>query len=201
MSAAAIEIEPVASATDPADAELIERILAGDGDAFAELHTKYSTRIYSFALKRLRDPSEAEDVTQETFLQVHRSLASYEGRSTLLSWMFGIAHNQVRRRFRKPTPPSISLDAPEAASISTNEESADRKVDLGRVLSRCDRIVEKDLSDGQQTIFRLRYIESCSTRSIAKQLGKSTQAVKISLFRSRRTLTQRTPELHQVLTA
>jgi RNA polymerase sigma-70 factor (ECF subfamily) len=199
MSAAAVEIQPVA--TDDADAQLIAGILAGEGDAFTALHAKYHTRIYSFALKRLRDPCEAEDVTQETFLQVHRSLASYEGRSTLLSWMFGIAHNQVRRRFRRPTPPSVSLDTPEAAALCTGEESTDRKVDLGRVLSRCDRIVEKDLSEGQQKIFRLRYIESQSTRQIANHLGKSTQAVKISLFRSRRALAQRTPELHQVLSA
>ena len=200
MSAAAVEIQPV-SATENADAELISAILAGDGDAFTALYTKYHTRIYSFALKRLRDPSEAEDVTQETFLQVHRSLASYEGRSTLLSWMFGIAHNQVRRRFRRPTPPSVSLDAPEAAALSTGEAATDRKVDLGRVLARCDRIVANDLSAGQQKIFRLRYIESQSTRVIAQNLGKSTQAIKISLFRSRRALAQRTPELQQVLSA
>lgn len=200
MSAAAVTM-PSVSASENADAELISRILAGDDDAFTALYAKYQTRIYSFALKRLRDPFEAEDVTQETFLQVHRSLASYEGRSTLLSWMFGIAHNQVRRRFRRPAPPSVSLDTPEAAALSTREVAVDRLVDLGRVLSRCDRIVEHDLSPGQQKIFRLRYIESRSTRSIAKSLGKSTQAVKISLFRSRRALAQRTPELHQLLSA
>ena len=71
------------------EAELIAGILAGDSDAFTRLHEQYQTRIYSFALKRLRDPFEAEDVTQEVFLQVFRSLASFEGRSTLLSWMFG----------------------------------------------------------------------------------------------------------------
>lgn len=194
-------VAATAAANNRVDAGLIEGILAGDGGAFSELYERYHTRIYSFALKRLRDPFEAEDVTQEVFLQVFRSLASYEGRSTLLSWMFGIAHNQVRRRFRKPVPPSMSLDAPEAADIANGDEAVDRKVDLGRVLSRCDRIVENDLSAGQKQIFRMRYLDSRSTRSIATQLGKSTQAVKISLFRSRRTLTQRTPDLHQVLSA
>ena len=183
------------------DADLIAGILAGSGDAFTSLYERYHTRIYSFALKRLRDPFEAEDVTQEVFLQVFRSLASFEGRSTLLSWMFGIAHNQVRRRFRKPTPGLVSLDAPEAASLSTGEDSVDRKVDMGRVLSRCGQIVDRDLSPGQKQIFQLRYIDSRSTRAIAEELGKSTQAVKISLFRSRRALVQRTPELHQVLSA
>ena len=200
MSAAAVPVQPV-SALENVDAELIEGILAGDGDAFTALYEKYHSRIYSFALKRLRDPFEAEDVMQETFMQVYRSLASYEGRASLLSWMFGIAHNQVRRRFRKPTPPTVSLDAPEAEAISGGDEPVDRKVDLGRVLARCDRIVEHDLSPGQQKIFRLRFVESCSTRAIAEQLGKSTQAVKISLFRSRRTLAQRSPDLHQVLSA
>ena len=127
------------------DQELIAGILGGDGESFTALHERYRSRIYSFALKRLRDPHEAEDVTQEVFLQVHRSLASFEGRSTLLSWMFGIAHNQVRRRFRRPAPPSVSLDAPEAADVSSDDLATDRKVDLGRVLSRCDRIVQNEM--------------------------------------------------------
>ena len=61
-------------------------------------------------LKRLGDAVEAEDVTQEVFLQTYRSLGSYQGRSTLLTWMFGIAHNQVRRRFRRKAPSLVRLD-------------------------------------------------------------------------------------------
>ena len=184
----------------PTDA--LQQYLADPGQtAFSDLVRSERDTVLGAAWRVLGDRALAEDVTQETFLQVHRSLASYEGRATLLSWMFGIAHNQVRRRFRRPTPPSVSLDAPEAAALSTGEAATDRKVDLGRVLARCDRIVANDLSAGQQKIFRLRYIESQSTRVIAQNLGKSTQAVKISLFRSRRALAQRTPELQQVLSA
>ena len=61
----------------PSDAALIQGILAGESEAFAELHQKYERRIYYFALKRMRDPFDAEDVTQEVFLQVFRCLGRF----------------------------------------------------------------------------------------------------------------------------
>ena len=63
------------------DAELVEEILAGSMDHFNLLYAAYFPRVYRFALKRLRDPGEAEDVTQEVFLTVFRVLSNYRGDS------------------------------------------------------------------------------------------------------------------------
>ncbi|MEZ4289635.1 MAG: sigma-70 family RNA polymerase sigma factor [Myxococcota bacterium] len=57
-------------------------------------------RVFAFILKRIGDRAEAEDLTQETFVQLYRSLGSFEGRSSLLTWTFGIAHNVCSRYYR-----------------------------------------------------------------------------------------------------
>jgi RNA polymerase sigma-70 factor (ECF subfamily) len=163
-------------------------ILAGDEQCFEALYARYRGCIYGFALKRLRDPIESEDVTQEVFLQVHRCLGSYQGRSTLQTWLFGIAYNRVCRRFRKQQPSMISIDENEVVQLVADECPADRRVDAVRLLRRCGEVVETELSPAQRKVFYLAFDENRSTRSIADHLGKSRQAVKISLFRSRKTL-------------
>ena len=192
---------PSAPETGWEDQDLIQGILLGYEECFEALHERYRGRIYGFALKRLADPAEAEDVAQEVFLQVHRSLASYQGRSTLLTWMFGIAHNQVCRRFRRKTPSMVSIDDSEAVELRSGQCPPDRQVEASRVLRTCIDIAENELSEAQRTVFFLKYAENRSTRSIAEHLGKSTQAVKISLFRSRRTLNKHTPNAEVVLAA
>jgi len=183
------------------DEELVEGILAGDERCFSELYERYHGRIYGFACRRLRDTAEAEDVTQDVFLEVHRCLDSFEGKSTLLTWMFGIAHFQICRRFRRQTPGMVSLDAPEAVQVATPTVPAERRVDASRVLADCGRALEGRVNDAQREVFQLRYGENHSTRSIAQKLGKSRQAVKISLFRTRRAMAQHANGLPDVLSA
>jgi RNA polymerase sigma-70 factor (ECF subfamily) len=183
------------------DGELVKAVIEGREGAFEVLHDRYRERIYRFALKRLRDATEAEDVTQEVFLQVHRCLASFEGRSSLLTWMFGIAHNQVCRRFRRQRPPMVSVDDTNTFEVPAQEVPAERRIDAARLLDRCQEVLEEEVSSTQQMVFRLRYAENRSTRDIAKRMGKSNQAIKIGLFRSRRALERRAPDLQSALSA
>lgn len=183
------------------DARLVRDILAGKDDAFAELYERYERRIYFFALKRMSDPEEAEDVTQEVFLQVFRGLSKFEGRSTLLTWMFGIAHNQICRRYRRKRPISVSLDSDEAVQVAADETPADQKTDFVRILRNCSRVLDEKVPEQQREAFEQRYIENRSTREIASNMGKSPQAIKISLFRTRRTLAEHNRKLPSVLSA
>lgn len=67
-------VDPAVAERRRQDRELVNQILAGEPDAFTHLHELYSQRIYRFAVKRLGDPTEAEDVVQDTFLKVHKCL-------------------------------------------------------------------------------------------------------------------------------
>jgi RNA polymerase sigma-70 factor (ECF subfamily) len=170
------------------DMELVQQIVSGDPESFDRLHQLYRDRVYAFALRRLRDPSESEDVCQDVFLQIFRCIGSFEGRSTLLTWIFGITHHQICRRHRRRGPVTYSIDAPEATEVQADQVPIDRQVDAARVLADCGRVLAEKVTDAQREVFQLHYKRNLPTRDIAERLGKSKQAVKISLFRTRRTL-------------
>ena len=181
------------------DRELVDRVLAGDPMAFSEIYDNYFPRVYAFTLKRVGDPAEAEDLTQETFVQLYRSLPSFEGRSSLLTWTFGIAHNVCSRFFRHCSRWMVGPKDARELDDKPVESTLERKVDAGRVLDRCDEILSENRRPAHQEIFHLRYGESHSIKAIAEKVGKSNEAVKVSLRRSRAVLADNVPELAVVL--
>ncbi len=182
------------------DAEIVERILGGDQAAFDLLYETYFPRVYRFALKRLRDPGEAEDVTQEVFLTVYNALGSYRGQSSLLVWIFGVTRNTVNRRFRKARPRLESLDAAGAREVAGPVAAPDQTVEARRLLGRCEEIVENELTPLQRRIFHLKHLRRQPVRSIAQALGKSEDAIKANLYRMRRALAAGAPGLEVLLT-
>lgn len=189
-----------ATAATVSDEKLVADVLAGTAEAFDALHDRFREKVYRFALKRLGNEQDAEDVTQDVFLEIWRCLDTYQGRSSLQTWIFGVAHNQVCRRFRKKNLVSGSVDEEGFGDVPSGEPGIEEQLDARRMLARCDRVVE-DLSEGQRNVYRLRFHEHRSTREVASALGKSSQAVKISLFRTRRALAARTPARELELTA
>lgn len=106
------------------DDELLQRVAAGDGDAFAALYRRRRPDIYRFTLHMTGDGSVAEDVVQDVFVAVMRDAGRFEpGRATVAAWLCGIARNQLRQRFardRRLEPlaqEEDSLDAPSVAPV------------------------------------------------------------------------------------
>jgi RNA polymerase sigma-70 factor (ECF subfamily) len=183
------------------DGELVAHILAGSCEHFEMLYESYFPRVYRFALKRLGDPVEAEDVTQEVFFTVFNALDSFEGRSTLLVWIFGITRNVVNRRFRKVRPQLESLDAGGAVAAFDPRPSTDGVVDARRALGRCEAVIENDLTPLQRRIFHLKYLRRQPILRIAAALGKSEDAVKANLYRIRQAISDSVPGLDTLLKA
>jgi RNA polymerase sigma-70 factor, ECF subfamily len=199
--ATGLPVEPAVAERRRQDRELVQHILSGDSEAFSRLHDLYSQRIYRFAVKRLGDATEAEDVVQDVFFEVFRCIGSWEGRSALLTWMFGIAHHQLCRRFRKKTPVALPMEILEAAAPVATEASSERRVEASRIIAICADTLDADVSPAQREIFDLYYGDNRPTKAIAEDLGKSNQAVKISLFRTRRAMEARLEELETAQTA
>ncbi len=181
------------------DAELVQRILGGSVEDFDLMYRAYFRRIYHFALKRLRDPAEAEDVTQEVFFIVFTALPSYRGNSSLLVWIFGITRNTVNRRFRRVSPRMESIDDESAHQVRASTPPADQVADARRVLERCESIIESELTPLQRRIFHLKHLRRQSIRKIASALGKSEDAIKANLYRMRRSIAAGAPGLDSVL--
>jgi len=181
------------------DRELVEQILAGSPEHFDLLYETYFPRVYRFALKRLGDPGEAEDVTQEVFMTLMTALASWKGESALLVWIFGVTRNKVNRRFRRPRPRLEPLEEGGALDIEGKAPPTDEAVDARRVLDRFEAVVARDLTPLQRHIFDLKHLRQQPIRAIAGALGKSEDAVKANLYRMRRAISAGTPGLEGLL--
>lgn len=181
------------------DQELVEQILKGDRQAFELLYETYFRRVHAFAVRRLGDAGEAEDVTQEVFMTVIGALPSFQGTSSLLVWIFGITRNKVNRRFRGPRARLAPMDDAACAELPAEQASADEAVDARRMLDRCEAVIENDLTPLQKRIFHLKHLRRQSVRAIAEALGKSEDAIKANLYRMRRALSDGVPGLESVV--
>ena len=181
------------------DRELVDQIVAGSREHFDLLYETYFPRVYRFALKRLSDPGEAEDVAQEVFMTLMTALASFKGESSLLVWIFGVTRNKVNRRFRRPRPRLEPLEEGGALDLQAFDPPTDETVDARRVLGRCEFVVANDLTPLQRRIFHLKHLRQQPIRAIASALGKSEDAIKANLYRMRRAISAGTPGLDGVL--
>ena len=181
------------------DSELVAQIMSGSREHFNLLYESYFPRVYRFALKRLGDSGEAEDVAQEVFMTLITALGSYKGESALLVWIFGVTRNKVNRRFRRPRPRLEPLEEGGALDIQGYEPATDDTVDARRLLGRCERVIAEDLTPLQRRIFHLKHLRQQPIRSIANALGKSEDAVKANLYRMRRAISAGTPGLDGLL--
>ena len=168
------------------DDALVIRLRAGDEQAYAELYHRAHPCVFGFALRRLGDPTEAEDVAQDVFLQVYRSIERYEGRSSLLAWIFGIARHTTFNHFSHRSPEMTPLD--EDLGLTAPVASIEDRIDASRNWERCTHFLQRNASATARHIFYLRYSHGNSVKAIARETGKSAAAVKVGLMRTRRTL-------------
>jgi RNA polymerase sigma-70 factor (ECF subfamily) len=186
------------TSTRERDLALVARVRRGDQAAFADLHRLYHRRVLAFAIKRLGDAVEAEDVAQDVFLHLYRSIARYEGRSSLITFILGIAHHEVCNRFRRRSVDAVAYED-ESHEVAAAAPSADHVIDAARVLRRCAETLERTVSAAQRKIFALRYGEARSIDAIARETGRSEGAVRIGLLRSRRALDAEAAAVEQLL--
>ncbi len=170
------------------DAEILALAQAGDHYAFAHLYSLHKRRIYSLCLRMVGNPAEAEDLTQEAFLQLHRKIATFRGDSAFSTWLHRLAINVVLMHLRKKGLPVISLDE---AMEPTHDEGPGRSFgapDLS-LSGSIDRLaLEKAVSDlpaGYRLIFVLHDVEGYEHNEIAAMLDCSIGNSKSQLHKAR----------------
>lgn len=170
----------------------LEALKNGDRAEFARLVDTYSNQIYHLALKMLNDSQDAEDVLQETFIKALRSISTFEGRSSLSTWLYRIAVNESLMRLRKRRPDVISMDEeredPEGESEPVEVVDWCCLPEQELVSAETRRFLDQAaqrLSPALRAVFVLRDIEGLSVRETAESLGISEVAVKTRLLRAR----------------
>jgi RNA polymerase sigma-70 factor (ECF subfamily) len=171
-----------ASQPVPNELDLVRRSQAGDQDSFARLYDAYLERIYRYVCYRVADTELAEDITAQVFLKGWEKLDTYQpGQSPFIAWLYRIAHNAVidHYRTRKATVP---LEAARPAELS-QADPLDERLDL-QADSRQLRAALQDLTEEQQQVLVLKFINGLSTPEIARQLGKRQGAIRALQMRA-----------------
>jgi RNA polymerase sigma-70 factor (ECF subfamily) len=195
---------PLSDETNRTESErsLIQRAQNGDEQAFATLFQTHKKRVYSVCLLMTKDIADAEDLTQEAFLQVFRSVGSFRGDSAFSTWLYRVAVNTVLMKLRRrKSPPIVSLDEP------VSSESTSLRRDVGRADPRLSGAIDRitlrramqELPEGCRQIFALHEVEGYQHHEIAKildcsvgnsksQLHKAKMKLRDLLFPKRRVL-------------
>lgn len=184
------------SQRESSDAELINAAKAGDRRAFSELVRRYEGTVYRFAFKLCRDKEKASETFQDTFINVYRKLASFDGRSKFSTWLYSIVANNClmknrKRRMQELEDPLEVLDNPLTAPdgrfatrIARWPQTPDDLV-LSKELATVLETAIRKLSEDYRAVFVLRDIEERSTAEAAQVLNISIEAVKSRLRRAR----------------
>jgi len=154
---------------------IVERAQKGDQNAFAQIYEEYFDRIYRYIVVRIRDQAEAEDLTEQVFLNTLESIKSFKWKGTPFSaWLFRIARNQVVDWQRKMSKrQNLPLDDAIVDGGVDTAVAAELNLTMDEL-----RIAMTRLTDLQRQVIVLRFASDLSITETAKSLGKSDGAVK-----------------------
>jgi len=188
-------LSPQKSATPKAatDAQLIAQAQSGDEQAFAALFDAHKRRVYSLCLRMTGNTAEAEDLSQEAFLQLFRKISTFRGESAFSTWLHRLVVNVVLMHLRKKGLLQVSLD-----EMDTSQEEPVKR-DYGdddrRLIGAIDRIslanAIGDLPPGYRAVFVLHDMEGYEHNEIAQILSCSIGNSKSQLHKARMKLRER----------
>lgn len=181
------ERAPTVRGSDPGP-ELLSRLRAGDRTAFTTLFRAYRRLVWRVLHHLLGDDPELEDVVQATFLEVHRSVGSFEGRARLSSWIARVAlhsgYRHLRRKRSRPPELGSAADLPEAPDPSPGADP--ELVTRSRVAAgRLHRVLAL-LPEKKRTVFILVELEGMAQDEVAEVVGCTPATVRTRLFYARR---------------
>lgn len=175
----------VSAATDE---ELVRRSKEDDERAFGELVSRYETKVYSLALRMVRNPEDAEDVLQDTFLRAYRGIKSFQGASTFSTWIYRITANSALMRLRKKQLPTVSIEDQDERETPVNiadwTPGPAEQLMTQELQHEMDEAIEALPPEFRQ-VFILRDVEERSNAEVAEILDLSVAAVKSRLHRAR----------------
>ena len=179
-----VEFEELADASGSSDLILTQSAAKGDMKAFEEIYNRHHRRVYSLCLRMLQNTAEAEDLTQEVFIQLYRKIGSFRGDSAFTTWLHRLTVNQVLMHFRKRT---VKFEK------TTEEGETPVQIVPGTENSGKMPIVDKialenaiaQLPTGYKNVFVLHDVEGYEHEEVAKILGCSVGTSKSQLHKAR----------------
>jgi RNA polymerase sigma-70 factor (ECF subfamily) len=169
---------------------LLGRAQRGDRDAFAALYRANVQAIFRYILHRVGDAALAEDFTADVFVRALKSLATYEDQGKpLVAWLYRIAHARVVDHYRRVGRRPVEDDIDEGSEVAVQPDM-DQSL-LRRQMAQMLRQAITGLTDEQQQVVVLRFVEGCSLEDTAQVMGKNANAIKALQHRALRSLAGR----------
>jgi RNA polymerase sigma-70 factor (ECF subfamily) len=178
------------------ESAIIEGMARGEQRAFRELVERYKKKVYYLALDMAGNPVDAEDISQEVFLKVHRSFSTFRRGAKLGSWLYRVTYNAAidHLRSKNAAPEPMADEALESRSRKGNglpygggPPDPAAAAEERELQARIARALEK-VSPQEKAVFLLRHNEDLMLKDIAETLGLSLGSVKSYLFRAVRKL-------------
>jgi RNA polymerase sigma-70 factor (ECF subfamily) len=173
--------------TSASDPELVERVSEGDVPAYRELVRRHGAKLRNFALKLVRDPSEADDVVQDTFLALWQRAGAYRPKARVTTWLHRIAHNFAIDRLRARGRLLALDDEEEPAPVSATQPAALESKRRAEAL----RLALDALPERQAAALLLVHFHELSGAEACEVMGIGPEALESLLARARRTLRAR----------
>lgn len=171
------------------DEKIINQIIAGDSNAFSVLVDRYKDLVFTLSLKMLKNREEAEEVAQDTFIKVFKSLSKFKGDSKFSTWIYKVTYNSCLDRLKKNKKEQlkVAIDEYTEHQVKTIDNALENMVEEERqqAIKACLELLPPDDS----FLLTLYYFEGQSLDEIAKVVGLTANNVKVKLFRSRKKLT------------
>ena len=167
------------------DTDLVRRVAAGDRVALRRIHDRFQRPLIGYLLRFVRDHAVAEELAAEVMVGIWRQAARYEGRSSLETWVFGIAHNKAVSWLRKRREEGM----PEGAADALVDERADpeAEADASSVTDMMSRLIQR-LSVEQQAALQLTYYQDMPLEQVADAMGCPVNTVKTRIYYARQHL-------------
>jgi len=179
------------SGADASDQQLVDRVRAGDKNAFNFLVLRYQNRVAALVARFIKDHQEVEDVTQEAFIKAYRALHLFRGDSAFYTWLYRIAVNTAKNTLvaRGRRPPASDLDAGEAELVDIDSPLRDHETPEGSLATAAlKEAVEKaieELPEDLRTAFTLREFSGLSYEDITEVMNCPVGTVRSRIFRAR----------------
>jgi len=181
-----------------ADLQLVERVQSGDREAFGLLVGKYQRKLLRLVMRLVRDPAEAEDVAQETFIKAYRALPNFRGESAFYTWLYRIGVNTAKNWLvahgrRMPVMSEIVDDESEGIEegvLLRDDETPDRVL-MSRQIGETVNAAMEALPEDLRTAISLREIEGLSYEEIAQVMDCPIGTVRSRIFRAREAIAVR----------
>ena len=171
--------------SNSAEAELLAKIAAGDRQAFEQLFGIYGKRIFRYAMRAINDVTRAEEATNDVMVEVWKSAARFEGRSSVSTWIIGIARYVCLNAIRGKRLETVDLDhAPEPVD---NERDVEKVQDRATVHRLIREQVGK-LSPEHRDVVELTFFHGHSYQEIAQIAGCPENTVKTRMYHAKRQL-------------